>query len=302
MIGKLSLLLSLLQAVSGQWTLETPRTVTAQTGTCARIPCRCRYLPERDGEPRRGFWYWNGIIVYNSEDPLRTTPTFRNRSLLSRDLKSGDCSLLINRIGPGDGGSYRFRVEFDKPIQYGDSEEILLHVTDFTDRPLVFPGEMVAGEAVNINCIFNTSCNAELPTLTWINPPTGPVSNSNTQHKKIITLTSVLSLTASPEHHGQNLTCRVSYPTVWSEQTLTFSVQHKKFSIWKKLLISVGAIFSVIVAAVFSYMYIHLRKTKGTSETQDPAVSYSTSSASNKAQMGGGTEDTAWGFLELGNE
>ncbi|XP_032872725.1 sialic acid-binding Ig-like lectin 8 [Amblyraja radiata] len=79
-----------------------------------------------------------------------------------------------------------------------------------------------------MTCSFSTTCDGTAPTLTWVTPADEPpsASHSVTQQGDTLTYTSVLSLTPALKHHGQNLTCRVTYPTVSSEQTLTLTVEY----------------------------------------------------------------------------
>ncbi|GCB65320.1 hypothetical protein scyTo_0004763 [Scyliorhinus torazame] len=99
---------------------------------------------------------------------------------------------------------------------------------DFTDKPRIFPAEVIAGKPVDISCTFDTTCNGTAPVLTWDTPTdvSGSISNTVTQHGVTLTYTSVLTLTASLKHHGQTLTCRVRYPSVSSERTLILTVQY----------------------------------------------------------------------------
>ncbi|XP_078251966.1 myelin-associated glycoprotein-like, partial [Rhinoraja longicauda] len=105
---------------------------------------------------------------------------------------------------------------------------IRFSVLAFTDKPTIFPAKMVAGQPVNVTCSFNIACNGTTPNLTWVTPADIPssASHSKTQRDDTLTYTSVLSLTPAPKHHGQDLTCKVSYPTVSSEQKLTLTVQY----------------------------------------------------------------------------
>ncbi|XP_032870600.1 sialic acid-binding Ig-like lectin 11 [Amblyraja radiata] len=83
-------------------------------------------------------------------------------------------------------------------------------------------------------CSFNTTCDGTAPTLTWVTPADEPpsASHSVTQQGDTLTYTSVLSLTPALKHHGQILTCRVTYPTVSSEQTLTLTVEYAPEISW----------------------------------------------------------------------
>ncbi|XP_059825607.1 sialic acid-binding Ig-like lectin 7 isoform X1 [Hypanus sabinus] len=154
---------------------------------------------------------------------------FQHRTRLSGDLKDGDCSLVIDNITQEDEGPYYFRIEFAGSDLYNYQPVTWLRVSDFTDKPTIFAGEIVKGKSVTITCIFNTTCDGTSPNLTWVTPTDVPpsVSSSVTQWNNTLTYTSVLTMTPAPKHHGQNLTCRVRYPSVSSEQTLTLTVQYK---------------------------------------------------------------------------
>ncbi|XP_072899017.1 sialic acid-binding Ig-like lectin 13 [Hemitrygon akajei] len=240
-IVKVYFLLPLLQAaVSNEWTADRPSQVTAQRGLCARIPCHYHYPSNVDKSSWTGIWYNSdksntGPIVFHSIDHSQETQKFHSRTHLSGNLKDGDCSLVIVNISQNDEGPYLFRIEFVGGARYNYLPATRLRVSDFTDKPMIFAAEIVEGKSVNITCIFNTTCNGTSPTLTWVTPTDIPpsVSSSVTRWHNNLTYTSVLTMTPALKHHGQNLTCRVRYPSVSSEQTLTLTVQYapQNFSI-----------------------------------------------------------------------
>ncbi|XP_078286293.1 sialic acid-binding Ig-like lectin 13 [Rhinoraja longicauda] len=233
MIGRSFFLLSLLQAVmSGEWTADIPPAVTAQNGLCARIPCRYWYPMDQKDKLRTEIWFNsdymnNQSVAFHSADPSQVSTKFQHRTRLSGVLSDGNCSLVIDNVTLLDAGPYCFRVEFGGGGKY-TYPATQLRVIDFTDKPTIFPAEMVAGQPVNVTCSFNTTCNGTAPTLTWGTPTDQPpsASHSVTERGDTLIYTSVLSLTPAPKHHGQNLTCRVRYPTVSSEQKLTLTVQY----------------------------------------------------------------------------
>ncbi|XP_072898226.1 myelin-associated glycoprotein-like [Hemitrygon akajei] len=240
-IRKVYFLLPLLQAaVSNEWTADTPSQVTSQRGLCAQIPCHYRYPSNVDKSSWTGIWYnsdnsKSGPIVFHSSDHSQETQKFHSRTHLSGNLKDDDCSLVIDNVSQNDEGPYFFRIEFVGGARYNYLPVTQLRVSDFTDKPTIFAGEFVEGKSVNITCIFNTTCNGTSPNLTWVTPTDVPpsVSSSVTRWHNTLTYTSVLTMTPALKHHGQNLTCRVRYPSVSSEQTLTLTVQYapQNFSI-----------------------------------------------------------------------
>ncbi|XP_072325011.1 myeloid cell surface antigen CD33-like [Scyliorhinus torazame] len=166
-------------------------------------------------------------VYFHSKDQNHRPKGFLHQLQLSGDLMDGNCSLIINNIRRKDEGSYHFSIEFDNGPSHRYYSSTWLRVSNFTDKPRTFPAEIIEGKRVDISCTFNTTCNGTAPVLTWDTPTDvpGSVSNTVTQHGVTLTYTSVLSLTPSLKHHGQNLTCRVRYPSVSSERTLILIVQ-----------------------------------------------------------------------------
>ncbi|XP_059813425.1 myelin-associated glycoprotein-like isoform X1 [Hypanus sabinus] len=233
-IGKVYFLLPLLQAaVSNEWGADTPSHVTTQRGLCARIPCHYRYPSNVNNLSWTGIWYNSdnpnsAPIVFHSSDHSQEMQKFQSRTRLSGNLKDDDCSLVIDNITEEDEGPYFFRIEFVGGDRYNYLPATQLRVSDFTDKPTIFAAELVEGKSVNIKCVFNTTCDGTSPTLTWVTPTDVPpsVSSSVTRWHNTLTYTSVLTMTPALKHHGQSLTCRVRYPSVSSEQTLTLTVQY----------------------------------------------------------------------------
>ncbi|XP_062913370.1 sialic acid-binding Ig-like lectin 7 [Mobula hypostoma] len=232
-IRKVFFLLPLQAVVSEEWRADIPTEVTAQRGLCARIPCHYRYPSSLENERRTGVWFNNvewkaNSIVFHSRDHAYESSKFQHRTQLTGDLYDSDCSLVINNIEEEDRGPYFFRIEFTNDHNF-DYPVIQLHVSDFTDKSSIFATEMVAGKPVKITCTFKSTCEKMTPTLTWDTPTDVSASSSSrmTQWGDTLTYTSVLTMNPAPKHHGQSLTCRVSYPSVSSEQTLTLTVRYK---------------------------------------------------------------------------
>ncbi|XP_059497215.1 myeloid cell surface antigen CD33-like [Stegostoma tigrinum] len=284
MIGKSYFLLSLLQAGLAQdWKLHGPREVTAQEGSCAQIPCRYSYPSHVSNQPRIGIWNKEGgsgtsLIAFHSNHHEKESQQFQSRTWLSGDLKNGDCSLIINTIKREDAGSYHFRIEFDKVNSYSYFPRTQLHISDFTDKPTVAPVEIIAGKRVRLNCIFNTTCTGTAPALTWDTPTAvhGSVSNTVTQHGATLTYTSVLALTPSLRDQGQTLTCRLSYPTVSSEQMHILTVQSISSHRWKAGLLGAGIILSVGLSGLFIFKCVKKAKSTGRDQTACQQVSRDT--------------------------
>ncbi|XP_038670875.1 myelin-associated glycoprotein-like [Scyliorhinus canicula] len=216
-------------ALSHEWKANILEELTAENGSCVQIPCHYSYPMHLASRQRVGIWYYynSGTTAFHSKDQDVISPQFQHRTRLSGDLNDGNCSLIISNIGRQDVGTYYFRIEFDGCNKFTYKPGTRLQVSDFTDKPRIFPAEIIAGKRVDISCTFNTTCSGIAPVLTWDTPTDvpGSVSKTVTQHGVALTYTSVLTLIPSLRHHGQNLTCGLRYPSVSSERTLVLTVQ-----------------------------------------------------------------------------
>ncbi|XP_041037179.1 myeloid cell surface antigen CD33-like isoform X2 [Carcharodon carcharias] len=228
------------------------------------------YPSHLENRPRGGVWFNNenqipwAPIAFHSKDHSHELPRFRHRTRLSGDLKDGDCSLIINNNTREDAGPYFFRIEFDNSNSYNYYPITRLHVSDFTDKPTIFPAEIIAGKRVDVSCTFNTTCNGTAaPVLTWDFPTDvpGSVSNTVTQHGVTLTYTSVLTLIPSLKHHGLTLSCRVRYSSVSSERTLVLTVQGRDASKWTVGLLTAGIMLSVFLAGIIIFICVRRRMT-----------------------------------------
>ncbi|XP_059815055.1 sialic acid-binding Ig-like lectin 12, partial [Hypanus sabinus] len=217
--------------VSGERRANTPPDVTVQRGLCARIPCHYSSLLHEDNETWVGIWMKDECrsqtVTAHSKDHGQVFPMFQHRTRLSGKLKDGDCSLVIDNIVQEDEGYYYFKIASENVDRHSYLPPTQLHVADFTDKPSIFPAEMVAGKPVNIRCTFNISCSGSTPSFTWITPSNVLALNSSsvTERAGTLTYTSVLTFTPALKLHGQNLTCRFKYTSVSSEQTVTLTVR-----------------------------------------------------------------------------
>ncbi|XP_078286272.1 myeloid cell surface antigen CD33-like [Rhinoraja longicauda] len=282
------LFLSLLQAASSEdWEFSAPREVRAQRGLCAKIPCNYSYPKRFARAHRTGMWIndqeWKRkSIAFCSDKPSQAKPRFRSRTHLSGSLEEGDCSLIIDDILREDEGPYFFRVQFDGKNPHDYLPATWLHVSNFTEKPRIFPVEMVEGRPTYLKCTFATACQGTPPKLTWLTGGNASVSHSITQSGETMVLTSVLTLTPLEEYWGQDVTCRVAYPAVASEQTITVNMSDGRSQAWKVTLIIVGVLLIIALLGFLTYKYLQKRREKRPSEIKDGGVIYKPQAAINQ--------------------
>ncbi|ELW69164.1 Sialic acid-binding Ig-like lectin 11 [Tupaia chinensis] len=231
------LLLPLLWAGSlaqdSQYQLKVPPLVEVQEGLCVLVPCRvsypghCRTVCD---SPAYGYWFREKASI-NQDAPVATNEQSREvqegsrgRFLLSGDPQTCNCSLDIRDAQRGDAGAYFFRVERGPEVRYSFTENLLsVRVTDLTQTPDVHIwGTLESGRPQNITCAVPWACKRGTPpTFSWI----GVALSSLVPQTP---LSSVLTLTPGPQHHGTNLTCRVTLPGsgVTTERTIQLNVSY----------------------------------------------------------------------------
>ncbi|XP_037364049.1 sialic acid-binding Ig-like lectin 13 [Talpa occidentalis] len=208
------------------WLRLQEERVTVQEGQCVLVPCNVSY-PKEHG-PAYGYWYRDkgecqgtqGDLVATN-DPngkVHETQTPQRFHLLGGPWNDS-CSLDIRDTRRGDTGTYYFRVERGGHVRHNYCDQRLsVNVTALTHRPDIhLQGPLQSGRPRNITCAAPWACERETPpTFSWTGVGLGATSTDSP----------VLTLSPGPQHHGSNLTCRVTFPAVnvSTETTVRLSV------------------------------------------------------------------------------
>ncbi|XP_037373014.2 sialic acid-binding Ig-like lectin 12 [Talpa occidentalis] len=131
----------------------------------------------------------------------------RGRFHLLGDPGTYSCSLDIRDARREDTGTYYFRVETQSYVLYEFmNHQLSVLVTALTHRPDIYlQGPLQSGRPRKITCVVPWACKrGTRPTFSWMGVGlTATGTNSP-----------VLTLSPGPQHHGSNLTCRVTFPAV----------------------------------------------------------------------------------------
>ncbi|XP_053307509.1 sialic acid-binding Ig-like lectin 10 [Spea bombifrons] len=141
--------------------------VEAQRGLCVHIPCSF-IVPNQLTSSDTGYWCKDTTCSAKKAIASKTGngPNTNTRLLLTGDVSKRDCSLSINDLQSGDGGTYQFRIE--NSTKYNYMKTIEVKVTELTDKPEISPeGALMAGREVTLTCFSPGRCAGSSPDITW---------------------------------------------------------------------------------------------------------------------------------------
>ncbi|XP_067831353.1 sialic acid-binding Ig-like lectin 5 isoform X2 [Heptranchias perlo] len=180
---------------SSRWSVAMPWFVSAESGSCAEIPCTFDY-PVYGRNPR-GMWLKGGSdlrtrgvsIVYDPRGPGNIHFNYRERAEFCGDFAKKRCSLRIKDIRKSDEGEYYFRLN-------------ITNVQNTTEG-------------------YSSGTYASLSILEVKTP--GKNGNRFERSRKV---SSTCSFTPSPGHHGIRLGCKFMIDGVAAtvQETLTLDV------------------------------------------------------------------------------
>ncbi|XP_031697037.1 myelin-associated glycoprotein-like [Anarrhichthys ocellatus] len=215
MSAALTLLLigSLLQgALCGEFKASIPKTIKVLKGSCVTIPCSFeiedKYNAHLDNTCR-AIWRIDQKTVFDSSNPQ--TSTIKRE--LRGDLRRKDCTTTLNNMQPDNSNNYFFRLGCDNDLKYNFADQISISFTDVPARPTLTPSALKVkeGTSVSLMCSAPAPCLSHPPTVTWTPHLGESVETLQENQDKTKVKTSVVTFTASQNHHGKTISCTASY-------------------------------------------------------------------------------------------
>ncbi|XP_056261865.1 sialic acid-binding Ig-like lectin 10 [Pseudoliparis swirei] len=217
--------------------------ITAEAGLCVVIPCS---FATGDGfTPQHMVWFKCepsktrcgdvDIIFHTNKNNKKVQSEFLGRvSLLEPDMMKRNCSIIINNLTESDSGSYQLRVNGllgRKEDGFTFSARATVSVKALTQKPSVLIPPLTEGRKATLTCTAPGLCSGSDPEITWRWRGAGEKDSHITGNITGVTQrrSSTLTFNPSAEHHGTNVTCKVSFTSsITTEETETLNVAYVK--------------------------------------------------------------------------
>ncbi|XP_064160184.1 myelin-associated glycoprotein-like isoform X14 [Anguilla rostrata] len=198
-------------ALGSDWAVWMPQSIEALIGSCVLIPCRFEIPSEYDSDLLQdpssvnGKWKKDETIVFDSSSQSASSL----HGKITGDLLQKKCTTVLENLPMNYHGRYKFRLECNNRLKWNFKQSVQINITASPPKPKLTPErvEVMEGTSVSLSCSAAAPCPKLPPNLTW----TPRLSDSVGQLQENVSVSSVLTFTASHLHHGQNITCRALY-------------------------------------------------------------------------------------------
>ncbi|XP_062421430.1 sialic acid-binding Ig-like lectin 12 [Pungitius pungitius] len=224
--------------------------IEAEAGLCVVIPCS--FTTDPTFTPKHLLWYKCGpferrcvnsnMIFHSNKSSKDVQAGFMGRvSLLEPYEGLNNCSIIINDLTESDSGSYRLRVKGaidgrENGVTF--KQKVNISVKGLTQKPTVGIPPLTEGQQTTLSCTAPALCSGSDPEITWTwrgagekdSPITGSITAVKTQNLTSVTRrrSSTLTFNPSAEHHGTNVTCKVSFTNnITTEETVMVTYMKK---------------------------------------------------------------------------
>ncbi|KAF7226770.1 B-cell receptor CD22-like [Nothobranchius furzeri] len=208
--------------------------VTAEAGLCAVIPCSFKSAFTSS----KIIWYKCEALKCEDSDGVFASKESEGRvSLLESAISKKNCSIRINNLIASDSGSYQLRVEGRGPGEKYTYTvaKTNLSLTGLKQKPTLVVPPLTEGQQTTLTCTAPGLCSGSPPNITWSwrrggeedFTITGNITGFHTENLTDFTQrhSSTLTFHPSAEHHGTNITCKISFTgDTTTEETLILNV------------------------------------------------------------------------------
>uniref|UniRef100_A0A8C9Y6I0 Ig-like domain-containing protein n=1 Tax=Sander lucioperca TaxID=283035 RepID=A0A8C9Y6I0_SANLU len=205
--------------------------ITAEAGLCVVIPCS--FTTSYYFTPQHIVWYKcepskqkcadSDMIFHTNKNNNKTQSGFKGRvSLLEPDVSRGNCSIIVNDLTESDSGLYQLKVNgylnqktdgFTFSPRTNVSTALPLGLTQ---KPTVMIPPLTEGQQSTLSCTAPGLCSGSDPEISWT--WRGNLTAVSQRHS------STLTFNSSAEHHGTNVSCKVSFTNnITTEETVTLN-------------------------------------------------------------------------------
>ncbi|TDH11461.1 hypothetical protein EPR50_G00061110 [Perca flavescens] len=212
--------------------------IRAEAGLCVVIPCS--FTTSYYFTPQNIVWYKCEPSKQKcSKNNNKTQSGFKGPvSLLEPDVSRRNCSIIVNDLTESDSGSYQLRVNGylnGRKDGFTFSPRTTVSVKGLTQKPTVMIPPLTEGQQSTLSCTAPGLCSGSVPEISWTwrgagekdSHITGNITASRTENLTAVTQrhSSTLTFNSSAEHHGTNVSCKVSFTNnITTEETVTLNV------------------------------------------------------------------------------
>ncbi|XP_074539943.1 myelin-associated glycoprotein-like isoform X2 [Halichoeres trimaculatus] len=221
--------------------------IRAEAGLCVVIPCS--FTTSTYFYPKSVDWFKCGRyqqrcqesdIVFSSDSSKVQSGFIGRVKQLELDINQNNCSIIINDLTASDSGYYQLRVngfnDYWNPERFQYSAKTAVSVKDLTQKPSLMVPPLTEGQQTTLICTAPGLCSGSAPEFTWTRREGGQNESIITGKIKTENLSafeqrhsSTLTFTPAAEHHGNNVTCRVSFTGgMITEETVMLNVNYVK--------------------------------------------------------------------------
>ncbi|XP_070407948.1 sialic acid-binding Ig-like lectin 5 [Nothobranchius furzeri] len=216
--------------------------ITAEAGLCVEISCS--FITSSYFKPTNLVWYkcessrskcGDSDIILHTNNENKVQSRFRGRvSLLEPKLHHGNCSIIISNLQESDSGSYQLRVNgyvYGRGTGFTYNTRTTVHVRALQQKPTLVVPPLTEGQQTTLTCTAPGLCPGSPPNITWRWRGEEEEDFNITGNITAVTQTHSSTLTFNPsaEHHGTNITCKISFTgDTTTEETVTLNVTYVK--------------------------------------------------------------------------